>query len=86
MTSIFDHIAIENTYELFFPKKEQGLAIIWLYERVKMSISKKEIFKEKDIRKAFDEVSTINKEKRERQQWEYYNSQIMAISQRRSYS
>ena len=81
MTSIFDHIAIENTYELFFPKKEQGLAIIWLYERVKNGYFEKGIFKEKDIRKAFDEVSIINKEKRERQQWEYYNSQIMALQE-----
>ena len=48
MTSIFDHIAIENTYELFFPKKEQGLAIIWLYERVKNGYFEKGIFKEKD--------------------------------------
>lgn len=79
MPSIFNHIAIENTYELFFPKKEQGLAIIWLYERVKNGYFDKGVFKEKDIRKAFDEASTVNKEKRERQQWEYYNSQIMAL-------
>lgn len=81
MQSIFDHIAIENTYELFFPKKEQGLAIIWLYERVKNGYFDKGVFKEKDIRQAFDEASTVNKEKRERQQWEYYNSQIMALQE-----
>ena len=57
------------------------MAIIWLYERVKNGYFEKGIFKEKDIRKAFDEVSIINKEKRERQQWEYYNSQIMALQE-----
>ena len=44
MHSIFDHIKIDNTYELFFPKKEQGLAIIWLYERVKNGYFDKGIF------------------------------------------
>ncbi|WP_303180328.1 hypothetical protein [uncultured Butyricimonas sp.] len=81
MLSIFDYIAIDNTYELFFPKKEQGLAIIWLYERVRNGYFDKGVFKEKDIRKAFDEASTINKEKRERQEWKYYNSQIMALQE-----
>lgn len=81
MPSIFDHIKIENTYELFFPKKEQGLAIIWLYERIKNGYFDKGVFKEKDIRQALDEVSLIGREKRERHPWEYYNSHIMALQE-----
>lgn len=77
----FDHLKLENTYELFFPRKEQGLVIIWLYERIKDGTFPKGVFKEKDIQKAFDEVSMISREKRERQPWEYYNSHIMALQE-----
>jgi len=78
---LFDHIKIDNTYELFFPKREQGLAIIWLYERVKSGYFYKGVFKESDIQQAFDEVSLMSREKRERFPYEYYNSQIMALQE-----
>jgi hypothetical protein len=81
MPTPFDHIKIDNTYELFFPKKEQGLAMIWLYERVISGYFDKGIFKEKDIRQAFDAVSSINREKRERNPWEYY-SFILLIAEK----
>jgi len=81
MHSIFDHIKIENTYELFFPKKEQRLAIIWLYEKVKSGYFDKGIFKEKDIQQAFDAVDLLNRGKRERHPWEHYNSHIMALQE-----
>ena len=29
LLNFFDQLKIDNTYELFFPKKEQGLVIIW---------------------------------------------------------
>ena len=77
MPSIFDQIKVENTYEMFFPKKEQGLAIIWLYERTKDGSFDKGVFKEEHIRQAFQEVSL----KGERQQWEFYNSHIMALQE-----
>ena len=35
LLNFFDQLKIDNTYELFFPKKEQGLVIIWLYEKIK---------------------------------------------------
>lgn len=82
MTSIFDHISIEDTYELFFPEKEQGLAIIWLYERVKNGYFDKGIFKEKDIRKAFYEAKiACGKNKGDRQEWIFYNSKIMSLQE-----
>lgn len=81
MIPLFDHIRIDNTYELFFPKREQGLAIIWLYERVKSGYFNKGVFKESDIQLAFDEVSLMSREKRERFPYEYYNSQIMALQE-----
>lgn len=77
----YEHLKLENTYELFFPRKEQGLVIIWLYERIKDGTFAKGIFREKDIQSAFDEVSLISREKRERQPWEYYNSHIMALQE-----
>jgi hypothetical protein len=81
MTSIFEQIKLENIYEMFFPKKEQGLAIIWLYEKVKNGDFDKGIFRESDIWKALDESSLINREKRERQPRENYNSHIMALQE-----
>lgn len=85
MPTVFDNIKIDNTYELFFPKKEQGLAIIWLYERVKNGYFDKGVFKEKDIRRALDEARLIDKIdrelKRERHPWEYYNSHIMTLQE-----
>lgn len=81
MPSIFDHIKIDNTYELFFPKKEQGLAIIWLYEKVVNGDFDKGIFKEKDIRQALDQAYLVNNKHRERNEWEYYNSHIMALQE-----
>lgn len=81
MHSIFDHIKIDNTYELFFPKKEQGLAMIWLYERVKNGYFEKGVFREKDIRQAFDTVDSLSRGKRERNPWEYYNSHIMTLQE-----
>ena len=39
LLNFFDQLKIDNTYELFFPKKEQGLVIIWLY-----GYSKRQIF------------------------------------------
>lgn len=81
MISIFDHIKTNNTYELFFPKKEQGLAIIWLYEKVSNGDFEKGIFKEKDIRQALDQAYLVNHKHRERNEWEYYNSHIMALQE-----
>jgi hypothetical protein len=81
MYSIFDQIKIDDTYELLFPKRVQGMAIIWLYEKVKNGYFDKGIFKEKDIQQAFDTVDSLNRGKRERNPWEYYNSQIMALQE-----
>ena len=39
--------------------KRQGLAVIWLYERMKNGEFKHGIFKEKDIHHAFEAVSLI---------------------------
>ena len=49
LLNFFDQLKIDNTYELFFPKKEQGLVIIWLYEKIKTRLfptgySKRQIF------------------------------------------
>ena len=35
MQSLFEQLKIEKVYELLFPEKKKGLAVIWLYERVK---------------------------------------------------
>ena len=46
LLNFFDQLKIDNTYELFFPKKEQGLVIIWLYEKIKNKTFPNGIFKE----------------------------------------
>ena len=35
MQSLFKQLKIEKVYELLFPEKKKGLAVIWLYERIK---------------------------------------------------
>lgn len=57
MQSLLDQLKIEKTYEQLFPRKEQGLAVIWLYERVKNGEFEYGIFKEKDIHRAFDAIN-----------------------------
>lgn len=62
MQSLFEQLKIEKVYELLFPEKKKGLAVIWLYERVKNGEFEHGIFKEKDIHHAFEAVSLIKRE------------------------
>lgn len=80
MQSLFEQLKIENTYDLLFPKKEKGLAVIWLYERVKNGEFENGIFKEKDIQRAFEAVSFIRNEP-VRSQWVTYNTYIMELQE-----
>lgn len=80
MQSLFEQLKIENTYDLLFPKKEKGLAVIWLYERVKNGEFENGIFKEKDIQRAFEAVSFIRNEPI-RSQWVTYNTYIMELQE-----
>lgn len=80
MQSLFEQLKIEKTYELLFPRKEQGLAVIWLYERVKNGEFEHGIFKEKDIHRAFEVVSFIKREPL-RLPWVTYNAYIMELQE-----
>ena len=73
LLNFFDQLKIDNTYELFFPKKEQGLVIIWLYEKIKNKTFPNGIFKEAAIQQAFQEISLLSREKIERNPWDHYN-------------
>jgi len=57
------------------------LAIIWLYERVKNGEFEYGIFKEKDIHRAFEAVSSIGHEPPSRSQWVTYNEYIMKLQE-----
>lgn len=81
LLNFFDQLKIDNTYELFFPKREQGLVIIWLYEKIRNKTFPNGIFKEADIQQAFQEISLLSKEKIERNPWDHYNSHIMALQE-----
>lgn len=81
MPSIFEQINIDNTYELFFPDRKQGLVIIWLYERIKSGQFEKGVFTEDDIQQAFREVNLIKKQKIEREQWRTYNDHNMKLQE-----
>lgn len=48
MQSLFEQLKIEKVYELLFPEKKKGLAVIWLYERVKNGEFEHGIFSEKE--------------------------------------
>lgn len=77
MQSLFKQLKIEKVYELLFQRKE-GLAVIWLYERMKNGEFKHEIFKEKDIHHAFEAVSLIKGEP-VRLQWVTYTAYILEL-------
>ena len=81
LLNFFDQLKLDNTYELFFPRREQGLVIVWLYEKIRNKTFPNGIFKEDDIQQAFREVSLLNKEKIERNPWEHYNSHIIALQE-----
>ena len=78
MQSLFKQLKIEKVYELLFPEKKKGLAVIWLYERMKNGEFKHEIFKEKDIDHAFEAVSLIKGEP-VRLQWVTYTAYILEL-------
>ncbi|MDD4416609.1 MAG: hypothetical protein PHI70_07490 [Proteiniphilum sp.] len=80
MQSLFEQVKIDNTYELLFPKKEKGLAVIWLYERVKNGEFENGIFKEKDIHRAFETVSFISREP-VRLPWVTFNAYTMELQE-----
>lgn len=61
-----------------FPEKKKGLAVIWLYERMKNGEFKHGIFKEKDIHHAFEAVSLIKGEP-VRLQWVTYTAYILEL-------
>ena len=73
MQSLFKQLKIEKVYELLFPEKKKGLAVIWLYERIKNGE-----FKEKDIHHAFEAVSLIKGEP-VRLQWVTYTAYILEL-------
>lgn len=81
LLNFFDQLKIDNTYELFFPKKEQGPVIIWLYDKIRNKTFPNGIFKEADIQQAFQEISLLSREKIERNPWDHYNSHIMALQE-----
>lgn len=80
MQSLFEQLKIENTYELLFPKKEKGLAMIWLYERVKNGDFENGIFKEKDIHRAFKSIKYLENDSL-RLPWTIYNNYIIELQE-----
>lgn len=80
MQSLFEQLKIEKTYEHLFPEKKKGLAVIWLYERVKNGEFEHGIFKEKDIHRAFEAVSLIEREPI-RLQWVTYTAYILELQE-----
>ena len=78
MQSLFKQLKIEKVYELLFPEKKKGLAVIWLYERMKNGEFKHGIFKEKDIHHAFEAVRLIKGEP-VRLQWVTYTAYILEL-------
>ena len=71
-------VSYTKVYELLFPEKKKGLAVIWLYERIKNGEFKHGIFKEKDIHHAFEAVSLIKGEP-VRLQWVTYTAYILEL-------
>ena len=80
MQSLFEQLKIEKTYEHLFPEKKKGLAVIWLYERVKNGEFEHGVFKEKDIHRAFEAVSLIEREPI-RLQWGTYTAYILELQE-----
>ena len=80
MQSLFEQLKIEKSYELLFPEKKKGLAVIWLYERVKNGEFEHGIFRERDIHRAFEAVSFLE-HKPIRLQWGTYTAYILELQE-----
>lgn len=63
----------ENHYNLLFPKKEVGLAIAWLYQKILNGTFFDGTFKESDIHEALDKMHPGVKNPDHRKQIERYN-------------
>ncbi|MGD1843059.1 MAG: hypothetical protein ACFB0B_19515 [Thermonemataceae bacterium] len=77
----FSEITKENIYELLYPKKEVGLAIVWLYQRSSRGDFPDSTFKEADIHEALDSVRFRPKHQPQRNSIEYYNKIIADLQE-----
>lgn len=73
-------ISKDDTYRLLNPDRKAGLAIIWLYEKIKKGAFEYNAFKEKDIHEALQAVNAVEQEI-ERYPREYYNSIIADLQE-----
>ncbi len=69
----FKEINKENHYHLLFPKREVGLAIAWLYQKIRDGALPDGTFKEMDIHEALDRMHPGAKNPEHRRQVENYN-------------
>jgi hypothetical protein len=76
----FDFVEILNeneTYKLLFPKREVGLAIVLIFEKIEKKIFEDGKFTESDLHKAFEQIYKTN----ERYPKEVYSEQIMNLQE-----
>ncbi|MEM6642144.1 MAG: hypothetical protein AAF616_04115 [Bacteroidota bacterium] len=77
----FSEITKDDNYQLLYPQKEVGLAIVWLYQKSLEGAFPDMTFKESDILEALDSVNPSSRKKTHRRPTEHYNSKISSLQE-----
>ncbi|MEQ9299649.1 MAG: hypothetical protein RIF33_13835 [Cyclobacteriaceae bacterium] len=77
----FSEIIKDDNYQLLYPQKEVGLAVIWLYQKSIEGAFPQMTFKESDIHEALDTVHPRSGSKSHRKPTEHYNQTIASLQE-----
>ncbi|MEP1033635.1 hypothetical protein [Ekhidna sp.] len=77
----FSEINKDDNYQLLYPQREIGLAIVWLYQRSLEGAFPDMTFKESDIHDALDTVHPRSGTKSHRKPTEHYNQTIASLQE-----
>ncbi|GAA5031678.1 hypothetical protein GCM10011506_20240 [Marivirga lumbricoides] len=77
----FSEITKDDNYQLLYPQKEVGLAIVWLYQKSLEGAFPEMTFKESDIHEALDAVNPRSESKSHRKPTEHYNRTIASLQE-----
>ncbi len=69
----YSEIKKDKNYQLLYPDKKVGLAIIWLYQRILDDTFPSKTFKESDIHEALDKVNPTSTKEDHRRPTDHYN-------------
>ena len=77
----FSEITKDDNYQLLYPQREVGLAIVWLYQKGLEGAFPDMTFKESDIHEALEAVNPKARSKTHRRPTEHYNRVISSLQE-----